>query len=180
MQTSRSELTSREVLYLTPNPASENLRMLPDDEGRSDIRAAQLLMRHHQYQRAKEVLTQLLGHQGNTLRIRSLRATCAARGGDFALARKDIDFVKSFPAWQAVGSRLEANLLVEQKRPVEARTLLNHLSTKGAEDWLLYARTLEVEADLPQTTINDRQELTTRAAEIRIKYNFSLEYDFSE
>ena len=159
----------------------ENLRRLPDDDGRSGIRVAQLLMRRQQYSLAKEELNRLLGtNQGNTLRIRSIRAICAARDGDFDLARKDFAFVKRFPAWQTAGSRLEAGLLVEQGKPIEARTLLDQLPRKGAEDWLLYARALEVEADLPQTTINDRQELKRRAAEIRLQHNFSLEYDFGE
>jgi len=159
----------------------ENLRRLPDDDGRSGIRIAQLLMRRQQYRLATEELSRLLDtSQGNTLRIRSIRAICAARDGDFDLARKDIDFVKRFPAWQTAGSRLEAGLLVEQGKTIEARVLLDQLPRKGAEDWLLYARALEVEADLPQTTINDRQELKSRAAEIRLQHNFSLEYDFGE
>ena len=42
----------------------KNLRMLPDDDGRSEIRAAQLLIRRQQYGPAKAALTQLLGaHQ---------------------------------------------------------------------------------------------------------------------
>jgi predicted Zn-dependent protease len=159
----------------------ENLRRFPEDDGRSDIRAAQLLMRRQQYGPAKDALTALLRtEQGSRLRIRSMRAMCAARAGDSDLARKDIDFVKKFPAWQAAGCRLEANLLVEQKRTTEAHALLDTLLSKSAEDWLLYARALEVEADLPETTINDRQEMKKRAGEIRLQYNFALEYDFTD
>lgn len=158
-----------------------NLRRLPDDEGRSDMRVAQLMMRRGQFGQAKNALTQLLdSRSGSTLRIRSVRSICAARDGDFDLARKDLDFVKRFPAWQTAGSRLEANLLVEQKRPVEARALLDQLTTKSAEDWLLYARALEAEAELPETTIIDQQQLKARATELRVKNNFSLEYDFGE
>ncbi|MGD0104306.1 MAG: hypothetical protein ABSC06_09740 [Rhodopila sp.] len=170
----RGDLTAAEA-------GIENLRRMPDDDGRAGFRAAQLLMRRQQYRSAKEVLNQLLDAcQGSSLRVRSLRAICAARDGDFDLARKDIDFVKKFPAWQAAGSRLDASLLVEQKRTVEARALLDRLSNKGAEDWLLYARALEVEANLPQTTIDDRRDSIKRASEIRQEYNFSLEYDFGE
>ena len=57
---------------------------------------------------------------------------------------------------------------------------MDQLSTKSAEDWLLYARALEAEVALPQTTINDREELMQRAVEIRMKYDISLEYDFGE
>ena len=88
--------------------------------------------------------------------------------------------MKRFPAWQTAAARLEANLLIEQKRTVEARELLEGLSNKSAEDWLLYARALEVQADLPETTLDDRQEFKFEATEIRLKYNFALEYDFAE
>jgi hypothetical protein len=159
----------------------ETLRWMPDDDGRSDIRAAQLLMRQKLYGPAKEALSTLLrADRANTLRVRSQRAICAARDGDFELARKDIDFIKRFPVWQPVGTRLEATLLVERKRTVEARALLDQLPSKSAEDWLLYAHALEVEADLPQTTISDRQEFKRRAAELRLEHNFSLEFDFGE
>jgi tetratricopeptide (TPR) repeat protein len=159
----------------------ENLRRMPDDEGRSDIRVAQLLMRREQYRAAKDSLTNLLGYnQGNTLRIRSIRAICAARDHDFDLARKDIDFIKKTSAWHTAGSRLEASLLVEQRRPGEARKLLEQIPRKSAEDWLLYAHALEVEADLPETTIRERQELKARVAELRSEHSFSFEYDFGE
>lgn len=157
------------------------LRALPNDDGRSDIRAAQLLMRRHHYQEAKEDLTRVLKHShGNTFRVRSLRAMCAARAGDFDLVREDIDFVKSSPAWQDAAIRLEANLLIEQKRPAEARASLSQLPTKSPEDWLLFAHALDVEADLPQTSVADRELWKREAAEIRLKHNFALEYDFSE
>ncbi len=159
----------------------EHLRRLPDDDGRSDIREAQLLMRRQQFRLAKEALGRLLDvERKNTLRIRSIRAICAARDGDFELSRKDINFVKGFPAWQAAASRLEANLLLEQGRPAEARALLDQLHSKGAEDWILYAHTLDAEADLPQTPLDLRQRFKTRADEIRAEYNFSFEYDFGE
>lgn len=63
---------------------------------------------------------------------------------------------------------------------VDARNLLDQISNKSAEDWLLYARALEFEADQPQVTIAERQQYKIRAAEIRVKYDFSLEYDFGE
>jgi len=159
----------------------DNLRRLPDDDGRSDIRAAQLSMRHQRFGLAKQELSRLLSVSPvNALRIRSLRAICAVHDGDFGLVRKDIEFIKLLPAGQAAASRLEATLLVAQKRTEEARTLLDQLTNRGPEDWLLYARALEVESDLPQTGIDDRNELKRRATQIRLKHNFALEYDFEE
>ena len=80
----------------------------------------------------------------------------------------------------AGGTRLEANLLVEQRRPGEARELLDTLASKSAEDWLLYARALEIQSELPETTLDERQAMRTEATEIRLRHNFSLEYDFGE
>lgn len=159
----------------------ERLRLLPDDDGRSDIRFSQLLMRRRQYKGAKDLLSMLLANtQGNTLRLRSLRATCAACDGDFELAHKDIEFVRGFPSWQSAAVRLEATLLVEQKRPAAARELLDSLPQKSAEDLMLYARALDVEAELPETTLPQRQEHHARAAEIRAHNNFALEYDYGD
>lgn len=159
----------------------ERLSVMPDDEGRSDIRRAQLLMRNQQYHSAKVLLTSLLKNpQGSALRIRSLRATCAARDGDFDLSRKDIEFVGKFASWGTAVKRLEANLLVEQKRPAEARALLGDVAGMGPEDRLLYARALEIEAELPTTSLPDKNAFKDRAAEIRRENNFWLEYDFGD
>jgi uncharacterized protein HemY len=142
---------------------------------------AQLYMRKGGYSQALGLLNHLASSaQGDKLRIRSMRAMAAAHVGDIDTARKDIDFVKKFPAWQAAGTRLEANLLVEQRRPGEARELLDTLASKSAEDWLLYARALEIQSELPETTLDERQAMRTEATEIRLRHNFSLEYDFGE
>jgi hypothetical protein len=70
--------------------------------------------------------------------------------------------------------------MIEQKRPAEARVVLDKLSNKGPEEWMLYARALDAEADLPGTLLTDAQELRRRAAELRIEYKFVLEYDFAD
>jgi tetratricopeptide (TPR) repeat protein len=156
-----------------------NLRRMPDDNGQSDIRLAQLLMKRQNYKPAKELLTRLVGGEGgDNIRIRSIRAVCAARDGDFDLAKKDIDFVKEFPAWRDGTAHLEASLLIEQKRPAEARLVLDKISSKGPEEWMLYARALDAEAELPDTLLTDSQEFRRRAAELRAEYHFALEYDF--
>jgi tetratricopeptide (TPR) repeat protein len=159
----------------------QHLRAMPDDNGLSDVRSAQLLMRRQQYEPAKDALTRLIGdNSGDNLRLRSIRAVCAARSGDFSLARKDIDFVSRFPAWINASVILQASLLIEQRQPKEARVLLDKLSNKGAEEWILYARALEVESDLPETLLVDRSELKRRATELRALNNFAFEYDFGE
>ncbi len=159
----------------------ERLRLLPDDDGKSDIRFAQLLMRRRQYMGAKDLLNMLLENtQGNRLRLRSLRATCAAYDRDFDLARRDIEFIRNFPSWQNVAVRLEATLLVEQNQPIAARKIIDGLSQKSAEDLILYARALDVQADLPETTIPERQELHTQATKLREQNNFALEYDYGD
>lgn len=60
-----------------------SLRRMPDDNGQSDIRLAQLLMKRQDYKLAKELLTRLVrGDGADNLRIRAIRAVCAARDGD--------------------------------------------------------------------------------------------------
>ena len=60
--------------------AIHGLRRMPDDNGKSDIRMAQLLMKRQNYKHAKELLTHLLGGDGaDNIRVRSIRAVCAAR-----------------------------------------------------------------------------------------------------
>jgi tetratricopeptide (TPR) repeat protein len=106
--------------------AIHGLRRMPDDNGKSDIRMAQLLMKRQNYKQAKELLTRLLGGDGaDNIRVRSIRAVCAARDGDFELAKRDIKFVRSFPSWADAVTDLEASLLIEQKRPREARAILD-------------------------------------------------------
>lgn len=161
--------------------AINRLRRMPDDTGQSDLRLAQLLMRRQNFKEANQLLTRLIGRDGSdNLRIRSIRAVCAARDGDFKMAQQDIDFVSEFPAWSDALAHLKASLLIEQKRPGEARKLLDAIATKGPEEWILFARALDSEADLPDTLLVDAQELRRRAAEIRAQYNFALEYDFAE
>jgi len=116
--------------------------------------------------------------RGPVIRLRSIRAKCAARDGDFDLARKDIDFVKNFPTWDSAAIHLEASLLVEQKKPIDALAMLDRLPSKGPEDSLLYARA--VQSELPETPLSERAELRRRATEIRTEYNFALEYDFGD
>jgi hypothetical protein len=170
----RNDLTAAEQ-------AINNLRRMPDDNGQSDIRLAQLLMKRQNYKPAKELLTRLIGGDGgDNIRIRSIRAVCAARGGDFDMAKKDIDFVKEFPAWNDAAAHLEASLLIEQRRPAEARAALDKIPNKGPEEWILYARALDAEAELPDTLLTDSQEFRRRAAELRAEYNFALEYDFAD
>jgi tetratricopeptide (TPR) repeat protein len=170
----RNDLTAAEA-------GIHRLRQMPDDDDRSDIREAQLLMKRRLYNPAKEMLGMLIAnHSGNTLRLRSLRAMAASADLDFDLARRDIDFVRKFPSWQSVGAKLEATLLIEQGRPAAARTLLDGLARRSGEDWILYARALDTEADLPETPIHIRAELKARAAELRVQYNFALEYDVGD
>lgn len=161
--------------------AINHLRRMPDDNGQSDIRLAQLLMKRQNYKQAKELLTRLIGGDGaDNIRVRSIRAVCAARDGDFGLAKKDIDFVNEFPSWKDATAHLEASLLIEQKRPSEARAVLDKIPSKGPEEWMLYARALDGEAELPDTLLTEGQELRRRAAELRAEYNFALEYDFAD
>jgi hypothetical protein len=45
---------------------------------------------------------------------------------------------------------------------------------------MLYARVLDAEAELPDTSFADSVEHRRRAAQLRAEYNFALEYDFAD
>jgi tetratricopeptide (TPR) repeat protein len=157
------------------------LRRMPDDNGQSDLRLAQLLMKRQNFKEAKQLLSRLIGGDGaDNIRIRSIRAICAARDGDFQMAQQDVNFVGEFPTWKDATTHLKASLLIEQRRPAEARKLLDTIPSKGPEEWMLYARALDNEADMPETLLADGQEFRRRAAELRAQYNFALEYDFAD
>jgi predicted Zn-dependent protease len=154
-----------------------NLARMPDDDGKSDVRRAQLFMRKLQFRAAKELLTKLLTEEPKgRFHIRSLRSIAASRDHDFDLAQRDIDFVKGVPGRENAVTELEVILLMEKGNLDEAEKLLNKISRKSAEAQTLYARIYELKADLPETPFSERQKLRDRAAEIRAQYRFVLEY----
>jgi tetratricopeptide (TPR) repeat protein len=158
-----------------------NLRRMPEDEGRSDIRQAQLLMRRGAYRPAKELLTKLLteANRGRFI-LHSLRALAASRDHDFGLARQDIDFIKRTPGRQTAVTRLEATLHAEQGNYEPAQKLLSQIRDKGPEDWLLQARIYELQAASPSTSISERKELLEKATELRVKNGFAFEFDVDD
>ncbi|MGJ4897690.1 TIR domain-containing protein [Bradyrhizobium oligotrophicum] len=167
--------------FAAAEAAIRGLRQMPDDNGQSDIRMAQLLMKKQNFKAALEILNHLLTTESvDSIRVRSIRAVCAAKHGKYDVARRDIDFVKSFPGSSDAVVSLDASLLIEQKRPKDARQLLDKLPEKGPEEWILYAKALEVEAELAETLAPDAIELRRMAAQIRADYNFAFEYDFAE
>jgi len=69
---------------------------------------------------------------------------------------------------------------LSKDQPAAAINLLDTLRPKRSEDWLLYARALDRLAELPQTDLVQRDDLTRRAGELRVAHRFSLDTDFSE
>ena len=68
----------------------------------------------HQYRGAKEFLTRLLGESSKgRFRIRSLRATAAAKDHDFDLARGDVEYVKGIRGREKAAQKLEVIILSE-------------------------------------------------------------------
>jgi len=158
-----------------------NLARMLDDDGKSDIRRGQLLMRRQQFKAAKELFTWLLSSQTQgRFHIRALRAVAAAKDHDFDLARRDINFVKGISGRQTAAFRLEVTLFTEQGNLDEADALINQIGANTAEDQLMRARVLELKADLPQTSYTDRLNLIQRATEIRARNRFALDYDSYE
>ena len=164
--------------------ADQNIAVLSlksDDNGRSGYRAAQLLERRHQHREAKDACTELLKKGGGVPpKIRSLRAVSAANDGDFKLADADIEFLSNLPAWAHVAERCRVVRLIASGDLNSAKDVLNNITEKSAEDWLLLARYCDAKARLPGTLLTERNELQTTAQELRVRYRFHFDFDFDE
>jgi tetratricopeptide (TPR) repeat protein len=146
------------------------LRSMTDDDGRSDRRSAQLLMKDQRYKEAKELLSKLLDQQSaSKFLIRSLRAQAAAWDGDYKMSQRDIEAVQSMPGRRGVAARLEIELLVAQGLVDRAEELLGALTAFSPQDILLKAKLLEVKAELPTTGMAQAQRLKDQALELRVQ-----------
>lgn len=156
-----------------------HLRALPDNDGRSMRREAQLSMKRGEYSLAKSILTDLIeGRQGSRFMLRSLRAVAAAWSGDFRTAARDVEFIKGVPGRGEAATRLQAELFAAKGELEQAEALLSTLKVMRPQDHLLRAKIFDLKADRVGTGFAERQELKRRGAELRAK-NFASgdEYD---
>lgn len=159
--------------------ALRRLRLLPDDEGRSATRQAQIrLQRDHDPTGAIVILTDLVNRRvGNAVTIRRWRAIAAANAGDLRLARTDIDFIRARPGRQETAQRLEVYYALAQHDYTSAKGILEGLRNTPSDD-LLRARVLEAESADSSTSLPDRQRLREQALGLRARNQSRSEFDF--
>ena len=147
------------------------LRAMPDDEGRSDRREAQLLMKQGFPAKAQELLSGLIERRlGSRFMLRSLRAQAASWAGDFRTAQRDVEFVRGLPGRSGVAVRLEAELRAAQGDYPAAEALLSTVRPLKAQDHLLLARIYEMKSEALTTGYSDRQSLKAKVLELRARY----------
>ncbi|WP_187107744.1 toll/interleukin-1 receptor domain-containing protein [Sphingomonas xanthus] len=154
------------------------LRAMGDDEGKADRREAQLLIREGRAREARVLLTKIIeesktGH----FHLRSLRSIAASKDKDFALAKRDIDFVRSLRGREHVAFRLEAEMHLEAGQPDKATASLKGVEPWYPEDWKLYARILEAKWEA-SSSLTDRSALKKEIDEIKARYGTSVSLDF--
>lgn len=155
------------------------MRSMAEDEGRADRREAQLLIREGSVRVAKNYLTRLIeksrtGH----FHLRSLRSVAASKDKDFALAKRDIEFIRSLKGREDVASRLEAEYFLESGDTSKAEASLRTVENWTAEDWRLFARILEARTEVC-SSLGERASLRREVDHIRARYGTSVSLDFA-
>ncbi len=158
--------------------AIRKLRAMPDDNGRSTCRQAQILMqRDHNYNEAEQILSRLIDKKiGDPVTARRWRAIAAANANHFALARQDIEFIRGRAGRQQVAERLDVYFALTQKDYDLADRRFSELRD-SAHDGRLKARILEARAADPRTPLAEKERLRTQVAELRARNQFVSEYD---
>ncbi len=158
--------------------AIEALRKMPEDEGKSDLRLAQLLIKKQQFGPAISLLSKVLERdRRSTFHARCLRAVSAAKAGDFELAYRDVSFLKGLPGRSGAVLRIDAAVLAEQGQLEAAERRLDEITNPGPPDVLQRARIKELKANRPETSFTDRKRLLEEVNEIRAQHRIFLEYD---
>lgn len=149
------------------------------DDGRSDSRAAMLMMKRDQnYHQAKLLLTEVLQRRtGGHLAVRCLRAVAAAEDNDRTLAKQDIEFLRPRAGGHDNALRIEARLAIVDRDYDGADRKLSELKHPTAQDHLLRARMLDKKASDPQTGLADRASLKESAAQLRARYKNVNEFE---
>ncbi len=156
------------------------LRSVPDDDGRSGRRKAQIMMRRDKdYCGAVSVLSKLIlegvGHIGYH---KSTRAIAAAYAGLNDMARDDITYVRSkMENGAEISRRLNAHLLLAQGDYAAAYRELESVKQETVMDRMLIARIHEAKANDPTTTPDERVTLIRVAEDIRGRANATTELD---
>ena len=160
--------------------AVQKLRSLPDDDGRSGRRMAQIMMRRDRdFAGAVSVLNSLVqdgvGHLGYN---RSTRAIAAAYAGMIDVSRDDINYVRSkMENGLEISKRLNAHLKLAQGDFDGAYQELETFGHESVMDRMLLARIHEAKANDVTTPATERERLIQLAEDIRGQTKVTTELD---
>ena len=160
--------------------AVQKLRSLPDDDGRSGRRMAQIMMRRDKdYGGAVDVLNSLIqegvGHLGYN---KSTRAIAAAYAGMIDLSRDDINYVRSkMENGLEISKRLNTHLKLAQGDFSGAYQEMETIGKENGMDRMLLARIHEAKANDATTPPAEREKLIELAEEIRGQSKVTTELD---
>lgn len=157
--------------------AIRRLQFLPQDDGRSVMRRAQIMMqRDGNFRDAERSLTWLVDNKiGRPVTVRRFRAMAALRAGHFDLARQDIQFIRARPSNRSTAQRLEVYFALAKSDYDAAEQAYAQLPHS---DDVLRARILEARASDVHTPLSEREALRAQAAVLRAKNKLLTEFDF--
>lgn len=150
------------------------LRAMPDDDGRADLREAQLMLRDGRFDEAKDFITDTMNRTtGSRFHLRTLRAMAAINAKDYGLARRDIEFIRSLPGRENVAQSLQADLSLNQGKVGEAEAELRSIDPWTPDEWQRYARILEHKA-AKAVGLSERQAIEAEIADVIAKHGKSV------
>jgi tetratricopeptide (TPR) repeat protein len=153
--------------------AIRRLRAFPDEDGRSTIREARLMMqRDRKFAQAKELLSSLVAKGvGNLSEVRRWRAMAAAYSGDFVLSRQDIEFLRSRQGRERTAQLLDVHLALASKDHELAQQLFDKIQMKFTQDEHLRMRILDVRASDPRINLAERNRLKAEIGSLRAHFD---------
>jgi tetratricopeptide (TPR) repeat protein len=149
--------------------ALNRLAELPQDEGRSTIRKAQILsQRDNRHTDALELLTGLVqaGHADGS-QVRRWRALIAAYANDIGTAERDIRYLETKAGQEDTARRLRVHLSLAQGDYAKAEEVFKSLDQSSASNQILQARILELKAGDASIALSVRGQARERARKIR-------------
>ena len=160
--------------------AITRLSMLPQDEGRSTIRTAQIMsLRDGLHSEALRHLNELFRSSvGDAINVRRWRGLIAAYAGDFETAKRDIEFLASRNGQERAAQRLRVHVAIAEQDAQLARDEFDKLGEQTAQDRMLKAKILEMQIDDPSVPLATRNKFRSEAAAIRNSSRGASEFDF--
>lgn len=157
----------------------QRLSSLPDDDGRSIRRRAQLLMkRDRRFGEAADLLSKAIDRKtGLEAYNRATRAVAYIYSGQKDRAREDIAFVRRrMDDGEDIARRLDVHVEIGSGHLSKALTMLDEIEHPTPMDQLMKARIFELQAN-GETSPALREKLLNQAVVIRERYRMATDID---